>query len=186
MDAGAVPGGSVGDEVRNVESGPAVTASLPPRRGPRPRTTPTNPHTQLDQQPETGEQRERLAATVFAFAGVREEASVVSVPGARALCVADPSSAPGDAFLAGSEFAHLHPGADHSLHVMLPPQLAPLAIDAGWAEPHPVASRGLVPPNAVMIYAPRDDGERELVTALVRAAHAYATGAWPAGEAASR
>ena len=163
-----------------------VTASLPPRRGPRPRTTPTNPHTQLDQQPDGDVQRDRLAAAVFALPGVSERPSAVSVPGARALCVDDPFAAPADAFFVDGEFAHLHPGDDQSLHVMLPPQLAPLAIEAGWAEPHPVAARGLVPPNAVMVYAPRDDMERDVVTALVRAAHAYATGAWPVPEGADR
>lgn len=165
---------------------PGVTASLPPRRGPRPRTTPTNPHTQLDQQPTDGEQREQLASAVFALPGVRERPSEISVPGARALCLEDPTAAPEDAFFVGTEFAHLHPGRDQSLHVMLPPQLAPLAIEAGWAEPHPVAAQGYLSANAVMVYAPRDDSERELVTALVRAAHAYATGAWPAPEAALR
>ena len=58
------------------------------------------------------------------------------------------------------------------------------AAKAGWAEPHPVAARGLAPPNAVMVYAPRDDTEREVVTALVRAAHAYATGQHRSYEAA--
>jgi hypothetical protein len=58
---------------------------------------------------------------------------------------------------------------------MLPPDLVAEAIEAGWAEQHPVARRGLIPANAVMLYAPRDDVERETVAALVRAAHAYAT-----------
>jgi hypothetical protein len=32
-----------------------MTFSLPRRHGPRPRTTPANPHPQLDQQPAAGE-----------------------------------------------------------------------------------------------------------------------------------
>ena len=58
---------------------------LPVRRGQRPTTTETNPHTQLDQQPEGSEQRDRLAADLFALPGVEERASLISVPGARAL-----------------------------------------------------------------------------------------------------
>lgn len=123
---------------------------------------------------------------MFALSRVSERPSLVSVPGARALCVDGGGDAPADAFFADGEFAHLHPGEDQSLHVMLPPELAPLAIEAGWAEPHPVAARGLAPPNAVMVYAPRDDTEREVVTALVRAAHAYATGAGSVPEGAAR
>ncbi len=59
---------------------------------------------------------------------------------------------------------------------MLPPDLAVEAIAAGWAEQHPVARQGLIPGNAVMLYVPRDDAEREVVERLVRASHAFARG----------
>jgi hypothetical protein len=59
---------------------------------------------------------------------------------------------------------------------MLPPELVTDAVEAGWAEQHPVARRGEIPPNAVMLYAPRDDHERSVVTQLVQAAHEYASG----------
>ena len=150
--------------------------SLPPRPGPRPTTTPTNPHTQLDQQPADSVQRERLAAAAFALPGVEERPSLISVPGARALWLAEGAGGPSEAFMIGAEFAHLHPGADQSLHAMLPPQLAEEAVAAGWAEVHPVARRGLIPANAVMLYAPRDDAEREVIESLLQAAHAFARG----------
>ena len=146
------------------------------RQGPRPATTPTNPHTQLDQQPSGSEQRERLAAAVFALPGVEERPSAISVPGARALWLAEGAGGPPEAFLIGNEFAHLHPAPDQSLHMMLPPALAEEAVGAGWAEQHPVALRGLIPANAVMVYAPRDDAEREVVEELVRASHSFARG----------
>ena len=149
---------------------------LPVRRGARPETTPSNPHTQLDQQPADGEQRERLAAAVFALAGVEERPSRISVPGARALWLADAHDGPPEAFMVGWEFAHLHPGADQSLHAMLPPGLGETAIERGWAELHPVARMGLIPPTAVMIYAPRDDEERAVVESLVRASWSFARG----------
>lgn len=149
---------------------------LPTRRGPRPTTTDTNPHAQLDQQPETSEQRDLLAADLFALPGVEARDSLISVSGARALCLLHALDAPTDAFLIHTEFAHLHPGEDQSLHVMLPLQLVTHAIEAGWAEQHPVARRGEIPSNAVMLYAPRDDHERAVVTQLVHAAHAYASG----------
>ncbi len=148
--------------------------SLPQRPGYRPITTPTNPHTQIDQQPADQQQRTLLAAELFALPGVEEHESLISVPGARALWLTNADSAPEDAFFAGAEFAHLHPGADQSLHVMLPPDVVVEAIAAGWAEQHPVARRGEIPPNAVMIYAPRNDAEREVVADLVKAAYRYA------------
>lgn len=150
--------------------------SLPHRTGPRPATTPTNPHTQLDQQPVDTLQRDLLAAELFELPGVEERDSLISVPGARALWLSEPDGAPADAFFAGAEFAHLHPGNDQSLHVMLPPDLVADAIAAGWAEEHPVARRGEIPGNAVMLYAPRDATEREVVAKLVKAAYRYAAG----------
>jgi len=149
--------------------------SLPPRAGARPRTTPTNPHTQLDQQPTDSRLTEELARRVFALPGVVEEPSGISVPGARALVLAPGEPAgPPEAFLIGREFAHLHPDPDHSLHAMLPTETVNEAVAAGWAEPHPVALRGLIPSTAVMLYAPRDEEELDVIDRLVRASHAFA------------
>ena len=145
------------------------------RVGDRPRTTPTNPHTQLDQQPTDLRWLEELAARVFALPGVVEKPSRISVPGARALVLADDEPiGPPEAFLIDREFAHLHPTPDHSLHAMLPPETVAEAVAAGWAESHPVALRGLIPPTAVMLYAPRDEAELEVIEGLVRASHAFA------------
>jgi hypothetical protein len=148
---------------------------LPTRAGDRPRTTPTNPHTQLDQQPTDLRWVEELADRVFALPGVLEEPSRISVPGARALILApgEPTGPP-EAFLIEREFAHLHPSPDHSLHAMLPLETAREAIEAGWAEHHPVALRGLIPQTAVMLYAPRDESELDVIESLVRASHAFA------------
>jgi hypothetical protein len=152
-------------------------ARLPPRRGARPRTTPTNPHTQLDQQPDDPSIRDELARRAFALPGVEERPSAISVPGARALWLDDTvAGGPGEAFLVGREFAHLHPPPDASLHLMLPPGVAEDAIDSGWAELHPVARLGLIPRTAVMVYAPRDAAELEVVERLVRASHLFASG----------
>jgi hypothetical protein len=151
--------------------------SLPTRPGPRPRTTPTNPHTQLDQQPEDMGIRDELARRLFLLPDVEERPSAISVPGARALWLADAApTGPPEAFLIGREFAHLHPHPDQSLHAMLPPELAEEAVEAGWAEVHPVARLGLIPENAVMIYAPRDDAELEVVERLIRASYQFARG----------
>ena len=148
---------------------------LPKRAGDRPRTTPTNPHTQLDQQPADLRWVNELADRVFALPGVLDEPSRISVPGARALILApgEPTGPP-EAFLIEREFAHLHPAPDHSLHAMLPPELVDEAIEAGWAEHHPVALRGLIPRTAVMLYAPRDEAELDALESLVRASHAFA------------
>jgi hypothetical protein len=151
------------------------SASLPLRVGARPRTTPTNPHTQLDQQPTDPGWAAELARRVFALPGVVEEPSGISVPGARALVLAPGEAVgPPEAFLIDREFAHLHPDPDHSLHAMLPPETVTEAVVAGWAEPHPVALRGLIPPTAVMLYAPRDEAELDVIERLIRASYTFA------------
>lgn len=76
----------------------------------------------------------------------------------------------------GTEFAHLHPAPDYSLHLVLPPADAEASIDAGWAEQHPIARLGLISPGAVMVYAPRDAHEADIAADLVRVSYAYATG----------
>jgi Family of unknown function (DUF5519) len=150
---------------------------LPRRAGSRPRTTPTNPHTQLDQQPTDPWFAEELARRVFGLPGVVEQPSRVSVPGARALTLAqgEPTGPP-EAFLIEREFAHLHPAPDLSLHAMLPLDVVTEAVDAGWAEAHPIARQGLIPATAVMLYAPRDEAELDVIESLVRASHAFARG----------
>ncbi|MHB1502164.1 MAG: luciferase domain-containing protein [Candidatus Dormibacteria bacterium] len=155
----------------------SAVMELPPRAGSRPRTTPTNPHTQLDQQPQDSGIRGRLVAALSQLPNTRWGPSAISVPGAEALFLEEGAAdGPADAFLIGREFAHLHPAPDFSVHAMLPPGLADILVERGWAEPHPVARLGLIPPNAVMVYAPRDDRERALVEAVVTASHHYAAG----------
>ena len=118
---------------------------------------------------------EALARRVFALPGVVERPSKISVPGARALTlVAGEPVGPPEAFLIEREFAHLHPSPDHSAHAMLPTAIAREAIDAGWAEVHPVARAGVIPPTAVMLYAPRDERELTVIETLIRASHAFA------------
>jgi hypothetical protein len=106
---------------------------LPKRSGSRPRTTPTNPHTQLEQNPQP-EMVDELARRVFALPGVEERPSAISVPGARALWLREGlPTGPPEAFMIGREFAHIHPIPDGSLHVALPPEVAHKAIGRGRA-----------------------------------------------------
>lgn len=155
-----------------------MTAPIARRNGPKPATSLGMPHQQLDQQPEDSSPRDALARRVFALPGVLEQRSGVSVPGARALVLdATAARGPDTSFMVGREFAHLHPSPDESLHIVLPRDLAAAAIDAGWAEPHPLAARMHGPSIAVMVFAPRNDDEVALVAGLVEASYRSAIGA---------
>jgi phospholipase/carboxylesterase len=143
------------------------------RAGARPRTTPANPHTQLDQIAPPAQQ-EKLFALASALLNVVVGRSLVSVPGARAFHLPSCTRPAPAGFMIEREFAHLHPARDGSLHMALPPEVVDRVIENGWAERHPLAGKHGLPDNIVMVYGPRDDEELEVVAALVRASHAHA------------
>jgi hypothetical protein len=149
---------------------------LPIRTGPRPRTTPTNPHSQLTDIP---------ASTYSAvmLERIAQMEGVTLAPSGRApkgtygaYLSADMAKGPQEAFLLPLEFAHLHPAPDASYHLTLPEPLRAEAIAAGWAEAHPLAGQPTVSANIVMVYAPRDETEVETVMYLVAASRDYAAG----------
>jgi phospholipase/carboxylesterase len=144
------------------------------RAGPRPRTTPTNPHTQLDQNAPAVLQ-ERVFEIGRSLSGVAVGPSLVSVPGARAFHLPGCGHAAHGAFMIQCEFAHLHPPRDGSLHMTLPPEIVEKVVDNGWAELHPLAGSHGLPGNIVMVYGPRDEGELAVVADLLRASHSLAT-----------
>jgi catechol 2,3-dioxygenase-like lactoylglutathione lyase family enzyme len=135
---------------------------LPMRAGSRPRTTNEIPHSQLDQQPDDSRYVDAILAEAQTWASVLAGPSTISVEGARAL------------FLDGREFCHVHAQGDLSLHAVLPLPLVAAAERAGWAEPHFLVRAGQAPPTLVMLYAPRDRAEQDVVLGLVRASYEFA------------
>lgn len=157
--------------------------TLPPRPGSRPATSTQIPHRQHDQQPTGRGQLDALLEAAGAWPGVVVGESGVSVEGARALILeGDDVAGPPEAFMVGREFCHGHAQGDFSLHACLPLGLAAEAERAGWAEPHFLALTGQLPATVVMLFAPRNDAEREVVLDLVRASYEFARTAVPAGE----
>jgi glyoxylase I family protein len=148
---------------------------LPQRAGSRPTTTSEIPHSQLDQQPGDSRYVDAILAEASTWPSVVEGPSTISVEGARALML-DESVTPGprEGVMVGREFCHVHAQGDFSLHAALPLSLAAAAESAGWAEPHFFVRTGQAPANIVMIYAPRDSAERDVVLGLVRASYEFA------------
>ncbi len=148
---------------------------LPRREGPNPRTTPTNPHQQLDQNAPVPLQ-EVLFARACGLAGVIAQPSQISVKGARGFWLPkELAMGPPDAFMIGYEFAHLHPSYDGSLHMRLPFAIIEEVIAKGWGELHPSAPKGFAPGKTVMIYGPRDNGELDIVWRILQHSYAFAT-----------
>lgn len=148
---------------------------LPTRAGSRPQATAQIPHSQLDQQPDDSRHVDAILAEAMTWPSVTAQPSAISVEGARALTLdAGAAAGPVEAFMTGREFCHVHVRPDFSLHATLPIPLAAAAERAGWAEPHFLVHTGQVPATVVMLYAPRDDLEREIVLRLVRASYEFA------------
>lgn len=70
------------------------------------------------------------------------------------------------------EIAHAHP-AENSLHVWLSDGDARAVIEAGWGLRFPLT---FVKSGWTMVYAPRDEGELEVVEGIVRAGVEFITG----------
>lgn len=150
--------------------------TLAQRAGPRPSTTTTIPHSQIDQQPDTRRLMDAVLDEALGWDGVSEAESQISVEGARALVLApELATGPPEAFFVGTEFGHGHSHGDYSFHVTLPRSVAASAEAAGWAEPHLLVASGQVPSTFVLLYAPRDDDEAAVLLGLVRCSYEFAT-----------
>ncbi|KIV86510.1 hypothetical protein PV11_02120 [Exophiala sideris] len=75
------------------------------------------------------------------------------------------------------EISHVHSGKDYSAHVVLAPQDGVTVIKKGWGQLHGLAGVVRTPQVYVMLYAPRDEGEVEVLAEIMRAGIGYMTGA---------
>jgi Family of unknown function (DUF5519) len=152
------------------------TLGLPRRSGPLPKTTVHNPQQQLEQIPDAANYA-AMRAIVSAWTGVTIGPSLRAPHGTIGLHLSQREAlGPRAAFLLETEFAHLHPLPDGSLHMVLPPQVHRESIEGGWGLPHPMAGMPTVSPQTILIFAPRDADERAVVVQLIGAAEAYARG----------
>lgn len=151
--------------------------ALPARAGDRPSATTGLPHSHLDQQPQTTHELGSVLAEAASWPHVRLQPSQIAVEGSLALVLTvDSQTGPTEAFMVDREFCHGHAGGDSSLHAALPTVLAIAAQRVGWAEPHYLVHTGQAPPTISMLYAPRDEVERDVILRLVRASYEFALG----------
>ena len=142
---------------------------FPARSGDRPVVSGPYPHEQVTQTAPV-QWQDVLIRLAGRLPGVEVGSSYVDVPGTRAFHLSPAlARGPREAFLAATEFAHIHPGYDGSLHLTLPPELLGEVEAACWGEQHP--------DNEVfLVYGPRDPAECDVVWRLLRISYRYALG----------
>ncbi len=152
----------------------AELQNLPNRETSRPVTTDGIPHIQIDVKGDPKISSE-LLRRVSMIQGVELRDTIVGRSGSSGFWLSDDiKMVRPDSIIRGREFAHCHP--DGSLHASLPPELAAKAVDAGWATPHPWASKKLGMEGFVMLYTPATEDEMEVVLQLVMESFRYITG----------
>lgn len=149
-------------------------SSLPQREIPRPRTTPGVPHIQIGVKLVPAV-KEALFQRVYRLPGVEKRPTILSLPGASGLWLADsmPLVHP-EIILSGREFAHIHP--DGSLHASLEPKRALEAVEAGWAIRHPYATQRKGWEGFVMLYTPQSMEELQVTFQLIVDSYNFITG----------
>lgn len=157
-----------------VSSSIAEISKLPDRENPRPETTNSIPHIQIDVEvvPEISAD---LLHQMSQVSGVDLRSTVVGRSGSTGFWLDENIKlARPDAIIRGREFAHLHP--DGSLHASLPQELAATAVEAGWATPHPWAAQKPGLEGFVMLYTPRTKDELIVVFQLLMESYKFVTG----------
>jgi hypothetical protein len=154
---------------------PAALRDLGPRRGTRPVVDVVYPCPQVGDPAPEGI-RARLLEVADGLEGVEVQPTALSVPGdALVLCERLARGKP-EAFIRGREFAIVR--AEGSVHVSLDPVCGQRLLDMGWGTIHPLARymAGVLPPQSMIVYAPRDEGELDVVRSVLEAAHTFAVG----------
>jgi Family of unknown function (DUF5519) len=148
----------------------AVTpGDLPRREGPLPLVSDERRQEQLTQNAPRWLQ-ERLLLLARGLRGVLVRPATSCVPGSDGLHLAPKlAQGPLTAFIAVTEFAHLHPGYDGSLHVALPSAYTAAASKEGWGKPS-------VSSGPFLLFGPRDEAELGVVWTLLQISYRCALG----------
>ena len=145
---------------------------MPDRKGKRPNTICGPLHIQCD----GGDTKHvrRLVSEVLTWPQVESTPPIVSHPDLISIRLKQPQ--PANVSLAATgvkEFAKVYLEAP-AIYLTLPLVAAHWAILHGWAEPHYLASHGLMPAGTVLLYTPRDESELKVCHFHFSRAYEYA------------
>lgn len=164
--------------------------TIPARRGLKPETSTVVPHLQMTDvsPPEIRQALLDWIATTPEFERARKIGpSDVAEPTSIAIFLGKDLPSPNARSLApslranGYEPFHVH--EDGGLHIALSEEDRWEVLAKKWAEPHPVARWGV---NAVLLYAPRDEYELEIIKKILVGAYRYAMGDFEGVEASAK
>ncbi len=116
-----------------------------------------------------------LYRLAFMLPGLEEHPTIVSLPGAKGMWLADnmPVKHP-ETIVSGREFAHIH--TDGSLHAPLPYKRALEVEQNGWGERHPWADTRDGWEGLVMLYSATNEAQLKILIQLVTESYNYVTG----------
>ncbi|KAG4410763.1 hypothetical protein IFR04_016106 [Cadophora malorum] len=150
---------------------------LPERTGPRPRIAGIAPQRQLDQ-PGCAEMNKILRISLENLAVRHPDTFRIGTSCFEKKGLALFSRTPINATCRG-EICHVH-HSDRSMHLNLHPEDARVVLEKGWGERHPLARGGwmkaYVPREFIMIYAPRDRTELDVICRIIEAAAFWVCG----------
>jgi hypothetical protein len=159
--------------LQSIEKTPVSSSALPRRSGLRPKTIRGPLHVQC-----TGHGDPNLLHQIIqevldwpqieSTAPFVDYQDTVSIRLRETACTDNAS-----AFISGREFARVLLKAP-TIYLALPLVCAHWAIVRGWAEPHYLTSYGLIPAGVVVLYTPRDEGERAVCYALFAESYKFA------------
>jgi hypothetical protein len=147
--------------------------SIPARKGTRPRTICEPIHIQCDGSEDTKYLR-TLFSEVLTWPHVESTPPIVSSPGLISIHLKQAQGSSSSlTTTAVKEFAKVYLEAP-TIYLTLPLVTAHWAILRGWAEPHYLASHGLMAAGTVLLYTPRDACELEVCRFHFSRAYQYA------------
>ena len=155
---------------------PPSQRPLTTRQGRSPRIDFRYPCLQLDEI-SAPDIRQLLLKQVQTLEHVELQPTTLSIPGASALVLCeDVAKGQPEAFIRGREFAIVR--QDGSTHLVLPPAWGQKVLDRGWTTIHPLVRylAGALPPQSLVLYAPRDPKELAVAWKILQAAYWFARG----------
>ncbi|MCW3007866.1 MAG: hypothetical protein JWP17_2492 [Solirubrobacterales bacterium] len=157
-----------------VKDVPSYLAEVPQRRGDRAQIARQYPCAQVTQADDPAAQ-DHVLGLVGGWPGVTIADTRQTIVNCRAMVLDEHLAlGQGEAFITGRELAQVR--ADGSVHTALAPEWAEPLMQKRWGQVHPLALYGLIPPQSLVFYAPRDEQELRVIERILIAAYSYACG----------